>query len=164
MIKLQEFARLQGVTDRQVQRLLKKYAAELEGLYERKGVNGTWLSDEACEILRSKMKQAPLVVSDQNEEAEKWRKKYEDTLEKFNGYMEHATPLLEAAAQQTLLLEQSNNKIKTLEAQNDDLRADNVLKDKTLEDERKNAQKLSDELTAIKGKWWYKLFAGKNKE
>lgn len=62
MIKLQDFATQQGVTDRQVQRLLKKYESELEGLYERKGPNGTWLTDEACDILRSKMKQAPAAV------------------------------------------------------------------------------------------------------
>lgn len=46
-------------------------------------------------------------------------------------------------------------------AQNDVLSADNAVKDKTLEDERKNAQKAADELTDIKGKWWYKLFAKK---
>lgn len=59
MIKLQDFARERGVTDRQIQRLLQKYAAELKGLYERKGVNGTWLTDEACDILCSKMKTPP---------------------------------------------------------------------------------------------------------
>ena len=64
MIKLQDFATRQGVTDRQIQRLLNKYAAELEGLYQRKGPGGTWLTDEACEILRSKMKQQPVVVYD----------------------------------------------------------------------------------------------------
>ena len=55
MIKLQDFARQQGVTDRAIQKHLKKYAAELEGHIEKKGPNGTWLDDEACKILRSKM-------------------------------------------------------------------------------------------------------------
>lgn len=64
MVKLQDFARECGVTDRQIQRLLKKYAAELDGLYERKGQNGTWLSDDACQLLRSKMKQQPIVLGD----------------------------------------------------------------------------------------------------
>lgn len=64
MIKLQDFARECGVTDRAIQKHLKTYASELEGLYERKGSNGTWLSDEACQILRSKMKQQPIVVGD----------------------------------------------------------------------------------------------------
>lgn len=62
MIKLQDFARQQGVTDRAIQKHLTKYADELEGLFQRKGPNGTWLTDEACEILRSKMKQAPMSV------------------------------------------------------------------------------------------------------
>ena len=64
MIKLQDFARECGVTDRAIQKHLKTYAEELEGLYQRKGPNGTWLTDEACEILRSKMKQQPIVVGD----------------------------------------------------------------------------------------------------
>lgn len=64
MIKLQDFARECGVTDRAIQKHLKTYAGELEGLYQRKGPNGTWLTDEACEILRSKMKQLPPAVID----------------------------------------------------------------------------------------------------
>lgn len=62
MIKLQDFAKQQGVTDRAIQKHLKTYADELEGLYQRKGPNGTWLTDEACEVLRSKMKQPPAPV------------------------------------------------------------------------------------------------------
>lgn len=62
MIKLQDFAKECGVTDRQIQRQLKKYAAELEGLYERQGSNGTWLTDDACAILRSKMRKAPVTM------------------------------------------------------------------------------------------------------
>lgn len=64
MIKLNDFAKQQGVTDRAIQKHLKTYADELEGLYERKGANGTWLTDEACEILRGKMKQQPVIVGD----------------------------------------------------------------------------------------------------
>lgn len=62
MIKLQDFAAQQHVTDRQIQRLLKKYEKELDGLYQRQGPNGTWLTDEACEILRSKMKKSAIAV------------------------------------------------------------------------------------------------------
>ena len=64
MIKLQDFAREMNVTDRAIQKHLKNYAAEFEGLYKRKGPNGTWLSDEACEILRSKMRILPTTVAD----------------------------------------------------------------------------------------------------
>ena len=70
MIKLQDFARQCGVTDRAIQKHLKTYAAELEGLFQRKGPNGTWLTDEACEILRSKMKQNPVVLVDTQSQTE----------------------------------------------------------------------------------------------
>lgn len=70
MIKLQDFARQQGVTDRAVQKQLKKYEAELEGLFERKGTNGTWLSEEACSVLRSKMKAQPIDIYDDTKDRE----------------------------------------------------------------------------------------------
>lgn len=83
MIKLQDFARQMGVTDRAIQKHLKKYAAELEGLYQRKGPNGTWLTEEACEILRNKMRQQPMAVADSQiyrdlEEAKKKIEKLQD--------------------------------------------------------------------------------------
>ncbi len=65
MIKLQDFARECGVTDRQIHRLLSKYEGEVTGHFERQGQNGTWLDEVACEILRSKMKKLPPAVSDQ---------------------------------------------------------------------------------------------------
>lgn len=70
MIKLQDFARQQGVTDRAIQKHLKKYENELTGLFERKGPNGTWLTEEACEFLRSKMKRPPAEVYDSSKDEE----------------------------------------------------------------------------------------------
>lgn len=65
MIKVQDFARECGVTDRQIHRLLSKYQDEVEGHFDRQGQNGTWLDEVACQILRSKMKKLPPAVSDQ---------------------------------------------------------------------------------------------------
>ena len=70
MIKLQDFAKECGVTDRQVQRLVNKYEAELEGHFERRGVNGTWLDEEGCVILRGKMKVSPVSFYDPEQESE----------------------------------------------------------------------------------------------
>lgn len=70
MIKLQDFARQQGVTDRAVQKQLKKHEHELGGLYERKGPNGTWLSEEACDFLRRQMKAAPVALYDDSKDRE----------------------------------------------------------------------------------------------
>lgn len=67
MIKLRDFARERGVTDRQVQRLLKKYETELTGQFERRGQNGTWLTDEACNFLIGKMRTSPVVVGDEQQ-------------------------------------------------------------------------------------------------
>lgn len=134
MIKLQDFAKQQGVTDRAVQKHLNKYAEELEGLYQRKGPNGTWLTDEACEILRSKMKQAPVTIITPTEqegdllnqirvlEQELYR-----TQKEYTAYVSYNTPLLQKASEQLALAERAGEykeRIGELEIQNADLNAE----------------------------------------
>lgn len=70
MIKLNQFALEQGVSNRQIQRLVAKYSDEIEGMYERRGQNGTWLSEEACEILKTKMRLKPDEVYDDSKDKE----------------------------------------------------------------------------------------------
>lgn len=66
MIKLQDFARQQGVTDRAIQKHLKKHEKELEGHFVRRGPNGTWLDEKAQEYIKNLMIPKPLgeVVDD----------------------------------------------------------------------------------------------------
>lgn len=65
MIKLQDFARECGVTDRAIQKHIQKHEEALQGHFERRGVNGTWLDDFAQEFIRNLMVQSPpAVVSD----------------------------------------------------------------------------------------------------
>lgn len=65
-IKLSDFARDCGVTDRAVQKHLKKLETELEGHFERRGPQGgTWLDEFAQEKIRARMiTPAPPVVAD----------------------------------------------------------------------------------------------------
>ena len=102
MIKLQDFARECGVTDRAIQKHLKTYAEELEGLYQRKGPNGTWLTEEACEIIRGKMHQQPMVVGD----PEIYRMN-EDLRQRVNELQEKLILAHEQIQNQQQLLEQS---------------------------------------------------------
>lgn len=127
MIKLQDFAVQQGVTDRQVQRLLKKYEDELSGLYQRKGPNGTWLTEEACEILRSKMKQAPIVLVDNQaqmdlaeakakiEELQEQRVKAAEKLEALYEWKAEKAQLIAEAEQTRLLLDTTKQEKEILE-------------------------------------------------
>lgn len=129
MVKLQDFAKQQGVTDRQIQRLLKKYEVELEGLFERRNQNGTWLSDDACDILKSKMKTNPVVVID--DETEKLRKRIEELeermerkdllIEKLQSRVEEKECYIEGIKKEQLLLEEQ-----VKEAESERLRADNA--------------------------------------
>lgn len=129
MIKLQDFARAQGVTDRQIQRLIKKYATEIEGKYERKGPNGTWLSDEACDFLRSKMKAQPIALYDDAkdkkiQELEASKKELQDDNERLRKERDKAQDDLFVAKQvitelqkQEVLYLEEKNKVEVLEKQ-----------------------------------------------
>ena len=102
MIKLQDFARECGVTDRAIQKHLNTYAEELEGLYQRKGPNGTWLTEEACAFLRSKMRHQPVVVGD----SEIYRKN-EELQQKVEILQEKLIQAHETIDAQHLMLDQS---------------------------------------------------------
>lgn len=117
MTKLQDFAAQQNVTERQIYRLLQKYADELQGLYERRGQNGTWLTDEACEILHSKMRQQPVVVSDGSlaRQAEELKAKNLELLEELHTVQ---TDMIELQKQNTKLIAETS-RISLLEADND---------------------------------------------
>lgn len=117
MIKLQDFAAQQNVTERQIYRLLQKYADELQGLYERRGQNGTWLTDEACEILHSKMRQQPVIVSDGSlaRQAEELKAKNLELLEELHTVQ---ADMIELQKQNTKLIAETA-RISLLEADND---------------------------------------------
>lgn len=128
MIKLQDFARQQGVTDRAVQKILKKYESELEGLFERKGTNGTWLSDEACSVLRSKMKAQPTDIYDDSKvreiermkdrikELEERMERKDVLIEKLQARVEEKTVCIEEMKKEQLLLEEKTaDKVKAAE-------------------------------------------------
>ena len=118
MIKLQDFARQQGVTDRAIQKHLKTYAAELEGLFQRKGPNGTWLTDEACEILRSKMKQAPVTVFEPDARVNELMERVkvlEEKLERKEILLTASQETAQKAQDRVLELQEAAEKVKLLE-------------------------------------------------
>lgn len=151
MIKLQDFAKQQGVTDRAIQKHLKTYAEELDGLYQRKGPNGTWLTDEACEILRSKMKQAPAPIVFEEDprvkELEAANKELQKQLNEanlnFQKYAANTAATLAEANKQLQLAERASS----LEAENSNLRTEKCSLEQKIAEAEKASQKLSEELT-----------------
>lgn len=100
MIKLQDFARQMGVTDRAVQKQLKKYETELAGMFERRGKNGTWLSDEAAGFLRRRMKTQAVEIYDPVKDVEIERLKERIAyLEKYATGKEQYIATMEIASQ-----------------------------------------------------------------
>lgn len=178
MIKLQDFAKQMGVTERAIQKHIRKYSVELEGTYERKGPNGTWLSDEACDILRTKMKQAPVVMmSDPSEreaalqaENEALRAKLFEVQQQYTDYVSSTTKTLQKASSQIALAERAGEykeRADSLKVENGLLSADrDKWKDKATEADNA-AQKASEELLREQtrpitlAEWWQRR---KNKE
>lgn len=70
MIKLQDFAVSKGVTDKAVYKHLNKHKDALEGHFEKRGKNGTWLDDYACEYIAGLMISNPVVLGDSQQQQE----------------------------------------------------------------------------------------------
>ena len=159
MIKLQDFARRQGVTDRAIQKLIKKYADELEGLYQRKGPNGTWLTDEACEIIRSKMRLVPAAIIEPDgrvTELEERVKELEDKLNEKDKMLTLAQQAAQKAQDKVQELLEDADKVKRLESaqkalegERDAYKADAEAKASKLVEEK---QRHKEELTAVQEK------------
>ena len=113
MIKLQDFARECGVTDRAIQKHLKNHEKNLEGHFERRGKNGTWLDQTAQDYIRSLMVQQPIVVGDAetHREVEALKEENRALLKALNGAKDRIIELqdtrlqLEAAERETKILE-----------------------------------------------------------
>lgn len=142
MIKLQDFATEQGVTDRQVQRLLKKYTDELTGHFERRGSNGTWLDEEACSILRSHMKQQPIVVSDNS--VSEHIAELEAENRRLHQKMETLQDLLSTALQKQLALQETQFRLEALEDSKRALEAEKEKYKVLIASEQKRAQEASE--------------------
>lgn len=137
-VKLQDFARQQGVTDRQIQRLLKKYEDEFNGLVERKGHNGTWLTEDACDILRGKMKYQPVNVYDVDETTKDLQRKLDAKTERVAELLEE----LNDAKSKIIELQELKNTIELHEAHVAALSDDN----KSLEEKLKKAEERTDKV------------------
>lgn len=161
MIKLQDFARQQGVTDRAIQKHLKKYATELEGHVERRGHNGTWLDDEGCSILQNKMKSKEIVIYD-TEKLDKIKQleakieRLEDRLEKKEQYIQ----VMELASAK------KQNQIEYLENEKKQIELKSVDLIKQAEDKLKNElqAEFNEQLQMLKEEYQRKLDAEKHRK
>lgn len=126
MIKLQDFARECGVTDRAIQKHLKNYAKELDGLYQRHGPNGTWLTEEACEILRGKMLKRPAAIIEEDKrvpELEARVRDLEKQLHEKEALVAMAQQQVQTAQSQVAQLQEKVGRIAALEEGNKRLEA-----------------------------------------
>lgn len=108
MIKLQDFARQQAVSDRTIQKHLKKHEKELEGHFERKGPNGTWLDEYAQDYIRQHLLQQPVAVYDAaasalSDENKRLQQELTKAYERIANASEYQLALVQELAEQKLL-------------------------------------------------------------
>lgn len=85
MIKLQDFAISKGVTDKAIYKHLNKHKVELDGHYEKRGRNGTWLDEFACDFISNLMINSPIVLGDsqQQQEIDQLKRKNDELTDKL---------------------------------------------------------------------------------
>lgn len=83
-IKLQDFAKQNGVTDRAIQRHIKKHEKELQGHVIRKGPNGTWMDEFAQMYVKNLLREHPIVVSEVSEQVTNLQAENKRLLEALN--------------------------------------------------------------------------------
>jgi len=151
VISLKDYAKQNNVSYEAVRQQVVRYADELGDHIIRDG-RQQFLDEEAVAFLDSKRQKNPVVViqQDKDEQIEQLRQEKEALLTKLAALSEwkadKAVAIAEANHRQQLI-EEGKERIKALEAQNAVLSADSAEKDKTIEDERKNAQEALQELT-----------------
>lgn len=187
-VRLRDWAELNRISERTVQIRIKEHWDELQEHVERRGKQGTWLDDFAQEFLLERIqlpkeeevfipsaREAALMFQ-LNEANQKLAEAERDA--RLNAEAAGKVLYLEAATQQ------QTAQIDSLTRENAVLSLDIAEKDKTLAELKGTAHELSQELSSlternkitennlktvqdrlkvIESKWWYKLFAGKNK-
>ena len=163
-IKIADFAKQYGISDRHARRLLTDNLEKMAGHYERNN-RGTWIDPEGAEILAGMLRNPIGILPEEWEPDVKDLQKEIDRLREENlklttnwAEAERRAGRNAAAAGQVALLEAAkvdqDVKIDALTQENGILKAENAVlsrqideKDKTLEEERKNAQKANMELS-----------------
>lgn len=114
MLKLQDFAREKGVTDKAIYKHLQKHAAELDGHIEKRGKNGTWLDEYAQEYISGLMITNPTVVADNSlqrriDELEQRIERKDIIIERMQNREADKDELIDQLRKDKLLLEQKTD-------------------------------------------------------
>ena len=104
LVRLRDFAAANGVTERTMQKHLRKLETELAGHYDRRGPAGTWIDETAQQMILSKLQRSLPAVVDTSILEENERLKNE----LLAVYRQNTELLEENKGQQKLLLAAEN--------------------------------------------------------
>lgn len=165
LISLKDYAKNNNITYEAVRQQVKRYKNELGSHIIIDG-RQQFLDEEAVSFLDDKRQKNPVTIIQQSKDEALEALQIENknllikVAELSNWKADNAVAIAEANQRQ-VLLEERKQRIDALEAQNADLSNEKEKLVSDIENEKKTSRELSEELTAIKSKWWYKLFGGK---
>lgn len=113
LVRLRDFAAANGVTERTMQKHLRKLETELAGHYDRRGPAGTWIDETAQQMILSKLQRSLPAVVDTGVLEENARLKDE-----LWSVQQKCVGLQTEVLNQRQLLMEANNAAKQLEAAN----------------------------------------------
>lgn len=165
LVRLRDFAEQYRVSQRTVQICIKENYGELGEHIDRRGKQGTWLDEFAVQFLleRIKLPTKDEVLTPTVREAA-LMEQIRDISMKYAAAERDARINAEAAGKVKLLesiKEEQSERIDLLTRENADLSADNARKGEILSETSEALKNANMELSAIKNKWYYKLFGGK---
>ena len=112
MIKISEFAKRFGISDRHARRLAAECESDISGHIEKRGSGGTWIDEVAVEILRSRLRNPIEMLPSPSEDPDpdtlqgKIQELQEDLVQAYRALSEERcarVALLEELGQQRLL-------------------------------------------------------------
>ena len=158
-VRLRDFAELHRVSERTVQKQIKENYDVLSEHIDRRGKQGTWLDDFAVNFLLEhiQLPTAEDVVMTPSPREMALMLQIQEVTAKLADAERRAGANAEAAGK-VLYLEANS---KAQEARIADLSVELGREREKAAQAEQTAQNVSERLTAIESRWWYKLFAGK---
>lgn len=165
IISLKDYAKQKNISYEAVRQQVVRYKKELDGHLIKDG-RQQFLDEEAVAFLDAKRQKNPVAIiqMDKDEQIENLERENKNLLIKVAEQAEELRAADKALAEVNVLLltaAKDKERAEALEAQNGEIRAEKEKLVLEVQKTRETSEKLSEELTAIQNKWWYKLFGGK---
>lgn len=173
LLTIKEYAKKKNITYEAVRKQIQKYKDDELKDHIIKKNKTQYLDEYAVDFLDNRRRESPVLLyqMEKDEEIETLKRERENLLIKIAAQadkiaqqadeLREADKALKDVDQLLLSAKEDKERAEALAAQNADLSADNARKGEILSETSEALKNANMELSAIKNKWYYKLFGGK---